>query len=261
MFNGMWSEFLKANTNDDGTPRETFDLIFTSAVLEHIVDPMTFIEECGGVCNKYMFIMIPALDITFKDEPYGMFSDEHVNFFTLQSLRNLMHKAGFNLINFQFVMGDISSRYDSSGVVPLMTLWAKKGDNIPQLTQSVVDSSVYLSKYLEASDNIWQIVSNKIDRLPDDEKLALWGVGNHLHKLLGSTNLPKKNIVRLYDSDNHKHHHKVCGVPITAFNPDDVLNGEVEAILITTYTAQRAIKNFIDKQNLPCKVYTLYDIP
>ncbi len=78
--------------------------------------------------------------------------------------------------------------------------------------------------------------------------------------LLANTCLAEKNIVRVYDSDKRKHSFKVMGVPVTPFNAADVTSGEVDAILITTYTAQKAISRAIEKMNLSCKVYKLYDI-
>ena len=103
-------------------------------------------------------------------------------------------------------------------------------------------------------------IDEKIRKIPSREKLALWGIAHHVSMLLANTCLPEKNIVRVYDSDRHKHGIKVMGLPIQPFNIEDVLSGEVESILLTTYTAQKAISRAIDKMNLPCKVYKLYDI-
>ena len=246
MFNGLWSEFLAKNSG------ETFDLVFTSHVLEHIVNPMKFIEECATLCNRYMFVEVPCLDIKFIDEPYGMFSDEHVNCFTIQSLWNLMSKAGFAPIEFEMIF-DFGSFMPAG--FPISTIWKKSSNKKP-----IYNSGACLERYLNESEIILQKVSEKIDCIPSNEKLALWGMGNNLYKLLANTNLANKNIVRMYDSDKHKHGFKIMGIPITSFDKADVDSGEVDAILITTYTAQRTISRVIEKINLPCKVYTLYDI-
>ena len=247
MFNGLWSEFLAKNSG------ETFDLIFTSHVLEHIVNPMKFIEECAYVCNRYMFVEVPCFDIKFIDEPYSMFSDEHVNCFTIQSLWNLMSKAGFAPIEFEMIFG--LGNFVPNACPAISTLWKKSSDKKP-----IYNSGACLERYLDENEILLQKISEKIKQIPSDEKLALWGIGNNLYKLLANTNLTNKNIIKVYDSDKHKHGFKIMGIPITPFDKADVDSGKVDAILITTYTAQKAILRAIDKMNFPCKVYTLYDI-
>ena len=250
MFNGMWDEFLKSKTE------EKFDLIFLSHVLEHIVNPLKFIQECSKICNDYIFIEVPCLDIKFADEPYGMFSDEHVNIFTIEGLWHLMSKAGFAPINFEMFFG--LYKYSSAGYPSIMTIW-KKSD-INEIDEMIYNSNDCLTKYLEMSERLWEKISDKIKMIPNDEKLALWGVGNLLSKLLGNTELISKNITHVYDSDIHKHNCKVLNLSVASFDKESILSGEVEAILITTYTAQKIISKTINEMKLPCKIYKLYDI-
>ena len=130
MFNGLWSEFLEKNSG------ETFDLIFTSHVLEHIVDPMKFIRECATICNRYMFVEVPCFDIRFVDEPYGMFSDEHVNFFTIQSLWHLMNNAGFAPIEFEMI-------FDLKNFVPaVLSQFRLCGKNLPPSNRFTIRARV-----------------------------------------------------------------------------------------------------------------------
>ena len=247
MFNGLWSEFLANNSG------ETFDLVFTSHVLEHIVNPMKFIQECAPLCNRYMFVEVPCFDIKFIEEPYGMFGEEHVNHFTVQSLWHLMDNAGFTPIEFEMIFG--FDKFLPAGYPAISTLWEKSSDKKP-----IYNSSACLERYLEENEILLQKVSEKIDKIPSNEKLALWGIAHHVAMLLANTNLAQKNIVRMYDSDKRKTGIKIMGIPIKPFDKADIDSGEVDAILITTYTAQRTISRVIDKMNLPCKVYTLYDI-
>ena len=247
MFNGLWSEFLASNRG------EAFDLVFTSHVLEHIVNPMNFIKECAAVCNRYMFIEVPCFDINLMEEPYGMFTDEHVNIFTIQSLWNLMSRAGFAPVEFEMPIClncSIPSAYPA-----ISTLWKKSSESRP-----IYNSGDCLERYLSASEVLWHKISAKLDEIPDDEKLAVWGIGNSFSKIAGNTKLATKKVVRAYDSDKRKQGIKVLGTPITPFNADDILSGEVDAILITTCMAQRTITKILNQMNLPCKVYKLYDL-
>ena len=232
---------------------ETFDLIFTSHVLEHIVDPMKFIRECATICNRYMFVEVPCFNIKFVEEPYGMFGEEHVNFFTIQSLWHLMNNAGFAPIEFEMIF-DLKN-FVPAGSPAISTLWEKSSAK-----KLIYKSGACLERYLAENENLLQAVDEKIKQIPSDKKLALWGIAHHAAMLLANTSLAKKNIVRIYDSDKRKTGLKFFGVPIVPFNEADVISGEVDAILLTTYTAQRKISKVIDKMNLPCKIYKLYDI-
>lgn len=247
MFNGMWSEFFASDA------KRNFDLIFMSHVLEHIVNPMQFVKECTSICNRYMFIEVPCFDIKFLEEPYGMFIEEHVNFFSIQSLSTLMRSAGFSMVNAELVF-EPQNRLPN-GFPALSTIWQKMLDSKP-----IYKSGNFFERYLNENEILLQKVREKIDKIPSDEKLALWGIAHHVGLLLANTNLESKNIVRAYDSNKHRQGFKIAGVTVTPFNIEDVTSGEVDAILITSYTAQNSISKVIDSMNLPCKVYKLYDI-
>ena len=164
-----------------------------------------------------------------------------------------MDNAGFTPIEFEMIFG--FDKFLPAGYPAISTLWEKSSDKKP-----IYNSSACLERYLEENEILLQKVSEKIDKIPSNEKLALWGIAHHVAMLLANTNLAQKNIVRMYDSDKRKTGIKIMGIPIKPFDKADIDSGEVDAILITTYTAQKAILRAIDKMNLPCKVYTLYDI-
>lgn len=247
MFNGMWSEFWASNTG------KTFDLIFTSHVLEHIVNPMKFIQECASICNKYMLIEVPCFDIKFIDEPFGMFAEEHVNYFTIQSLSTIMNNTGFKMLNAELVFEP--KNRTPNGFPAISSLWEKSPNVLP-----IYNSDSCLERYLRENEILLQEINKKINAIPYNEKLALWGIAHHVSMLLANTCLGNKNIVRMYDSDKRKTGFKIMGIPITPFDKADIESGAVDAILITTYTAQRSILRAIEKMNLNCKIYTLYDI-
>ena len=78
--------------------------------------------------------------------------------------------------------------------------------------------------------------------------------------LIVNTDLSKKNLVRVYDSDKKKHGIKFEGIEIQAFNEDDIINKDIDTILVATYTAQIPIVKFLEKYKHKVKIVTLYDI-
>lgn len=255
IFPGMFKEYLQSEE------KRKFDLIFLSMVLEHIVDPARFIHDCRQLCNKYIFIDVPTLDIRHApEEPMGVFSDEHVNLFTLDGLNSLMSSEGFGLVNVENIYG--INKYIPAGYPSIATIWEKDAADInaSRYRYNLFSAEELLDKYLADSKSELKIVQNKIDKIPPDMNLAVWGIGNHASMLLANTSLKNKNIVRVYDSDIKKHFLNFAGVEISAFNKEDVENGIVNGILITTYTAQKSILKYIKSQNINCPVIVLYDI-
>ena len=92
------------------------------------------------------------------------------------------------------------------------------------------------------------------------KNLQFGGAGHHLSMLLDNTSLQNKHIVRVYDSDLRKKGQIVMGEPIQPYSKEDIDNGMVDSILITTYVAQKAIMTFLSKENLNVRLYILYDI-
>ena len=249
MFNGMWSEYLSSNHDSC-----KYDIVFLSMVLEHIVDPCRFILECGQFCNKYFFIEVPVLDYKFLDEPFGMFAEEHVNIFTLHSLSVMMKHCGFSLVNCQMTFA-INSHLPA-GYPSIASIW-RRDDKAEEISEMFTDSAK-LDKYIETSRVLLREIERKINAVPDDERIALWGVGHYASMLLANSCLCDKNIVRVYDSDTRKTGLVLEGHEVRPFTPEDAENNHVDGIVITTFTAQDAIHKALINSGWRGKIYILH---
>ena len=248
MFNGMFSDF---KINND----KKYDLIFLSHTLEHIVNPYEFILECKKMCNKYIFIEVPSLDYKYINEPFGFFCEEHVNYFTLESLINLMNKAGFEIINAEIMIGSFSNL---PAAFPSVVTLFKKEDYIKKKDICLNHSIDLLNKYIEVNRVELEKIKSFISNIPNDERLAVWGTGHHVSMLLRNTDLDRKNIIKFYDSDSKKKGLTLIKKDIVPFYEDDITNGEIESILIGTYTAQEVIADILKKYENKVKIYKLY---
>lgn len=244
LFNGMFDEYLNTGRND------TFDVIFLSMVLEHIVDPASFIRSLDKMCNNYMFIEVPTLDLRHREEPMGIFAEEHVNLFTLDSLNQMMIRAGYSLVNVENIFG--LKRYLPAGYPAMATLWKKNSGEQEEVYPSPLNlftAQECLDRFILDSEQGLARLRTIIDQIPNNIRLALWGVGHHGAMLLANTSLKEKNIVRVYDSDTRKHGDFFAGIEISNYLKQDVNEGIVEGILLMTYTAQKAIMRFIKKKD------------
>ncbi len=251
MYNGMFSEYINENNC------QKYDLIFLSHTLEHIVNPYEFIKQCRSICNKYIFIEVPTIDCQLVDELFAIFSDEHVNYFSLEGLTNMMNSLNFQLISSNIIHH--SNVQIQLGYSVMSTLWKKTDENINK-SIFIQSSKNLFQYYINSNNNKLPKIQSLINNIDDNEKLAIWGVGNHLAKLLANTDLCKKNIVKFYDSDVHKHSSTVFNKPIASFDESDIFEKRIDSILVATYSAQKTICKILDKHKNNCKIYCLYDL-
>ena len=139
----------------------------------------------------------------------------------------------------------------------ICSLWEKSRKGKP--FKSVYSSRILLQEYLAASGNKFKRIKNIITSIKDDAKIAVWGTGSHTSRLLGMTNLGSKNIIKFYDSDPKRHKFLMLGKPITQFDADDVYNGLVDTILISTFSGEKSINQFISEQHIHVDAITLYE--
>lgn len=251
MYCGVFEEFCREKTN-----AEQYDMIFLSHTLEHIVNPFDFINICVSFNKKYFFIEVPTLDYKFTNEPFGMFCEEHVNIFTLEGLQSLMNKCGYQLMNADFIM-DIEQKLPA-GFPSMETLWEKKRAGCIKSYKTVNRSEDTLLRYIEDSEKELARIRNIIDNIDEDKKLAIWGTGHHVSMLLANTDLPKKNIVKVYDSDKRKQGMTLCGKTIAPFESSDITEQKIDAVLLATYTAQDALEKVVSAYKDRVEVIKLY---
>ncbi len=252
LYQGMFQEFIKENA-------KKYDLIFLSHTLEHIVHPRDFILQCRDICNNYIFIEVPCMDYKFLEEPMGMFCEEHVNYFTLESLGRMMSSAGFEPVDVNFIFG--LHQYLPAGWPAMSTLWRKTQEAAHMLRAPVLDSAMLIKTYLDKNKKELENLQKRIDQIPVEERLAVWGTGHHASMLLANTSLSEKNIVKVYDSDERKHQYTFHGVTICSFDANDIYSKKIDAVLVATYTAQKAIRKVLEPFAGICRIYYLYDIP
>lgn len=246
MFCGVFNEY---------DHKERYDLIFLSHILEHIVNPRDFIEKCSELNNKYIFIEVPTFDYKFVDEPFGMFVEEHVNMFMLESLQNMMNACGYRLLDADIVLA-LNSRLPA-GYPSMATVWAKdlQQKNKFKVLNRAID---VLMKYIDVSLAELKRIDKIISSINDHKRIGIWGVGHHASMLLANTCLKNKNIVRVYDSDEKKWGEQFAGCRIGKFSELDVYDKNIDLIIITTYTAQNSIENVLKPYENKIEIISLY---
>jgi SAM-dependent methyltransferase len=96
-------EVLCATLQNASLPPASFDVLTLWDVLEHVPEPMEFLQLCGSLlkAHGYLFANVPDLG-SFQAKVFGgrwpLLLPEHLNYFTRKSLALCAEKAGFGLL-------------------------------------------------------------------------------------------------------------------------------------------------------------------
>ena len=182
---------------------DAFDGITLLAVLEHLRDPGRLLQTIARrmkpgalliveVPNADLFAVYP--DIGSASEPFGEFSNEHINFFGDASLRQLAERAGLSWVaseEFPYL----------AGIRGLIAAFRKNGR---ALVEQAVDhtSRTSVRRYIDASAAALRDVESRIAPVLD-RPIVLYGAGSHSARLLGQGGLGQARIDAVLDRNPH----------------------------------------------------------
>lgn len=86
-----------------------FDMIYSLLVLEHIPNPVTFLESTKNALkeNGKLIIAVPNCESHYEAGDIGMFAHEHYGYYTPVALKKVAALAGFETVDMTIVEGAI----------------------------------------------------------------------------------------------------------------------------------------------------------
>lgn len=208
------------------------NLVIMACVLEHILDLGGAMDQlCRCIKNNgYLFLAIP--DITrwsTVTDLYQQFSVEHVNYFSLQSLNNLLGKLGF-----------VCVKYEISGVDISYSLWQYNG--LKRCITFANDGDAALDMYLKQSSSLAENIKNKLVSYKE-KRVYLWGAGTHTAMLYQLGLLDGIRVQAIIDSNKNYHGKNIFGLKV--ISPGELLGMDKLPIIISSQFAQESIKEQI----------------
>ena len=236
-----------------------FDFIILVAVLEHIKDLAEALTKIYDLLSPNGKLYIEVPDVTqftsSLDAPFQEFSIEHINFFSPESLTNLMGINGFSA---EFSSQTAYEQTDThTGYAIRMVFQKNKGDEQYSLKPDRITRSSVI-KYITSSHEVENRIHKTVDKLVDNQTpLIVWGVGTHTQRLLATSRLISAKIVAYVDSNPNYQNKLLNGIPI--MSPDSLV-GKSEPILVSSRIFQDEIVRQIRFElNLKNEIYTLYE--
>lgn len=212
--------------------QKKYKLIVMEAVLEHVLslgDVISQITEHLEI-EGYLFLGVPDItDWCNIEDLYQQFSVEHVNYFSLQSLNNLLGMYGFRCIRYE-VDGEGNSR----------SIW--KYNCVKRKVSFANDGDAALYMYLKKSSSLAEGIKNKLASYKE-KRVYLWGAGTHTAMLYQLGLLDDIRVLAIIDSNKNYHGKTIFGLKV--ISPEEMLSMEKLPIIISSQLAQESIREQI----------------
>ena len=225
---------------------ETFDVVLMEGVLEHLIDVQGNVREALSYLKKdgALYLNVPDLAaFPACHDLYQQFSVEHVNFFSLPSMQNLMGAFGMTCV-----------AYDRNGY-GVFTLWRHASEGVTARTFDQAGTAD-MRTYLAGAE---QLAAQMKDRLTPYRgcEVYVWAAGTHTAMLYQLGLLDGIHVRAIIDSNANYQGKEIYGVPVIA--PQELAAREPLPIIISSQLAQDAIHTQIkEKMGLPNEVVRLY---
>jgi 2-polyprenyl-3-methyl-5-hydroxy-6-metoxy-1,4-benzoquinol methylase len=223
---------------------EQFDIVLMLGVLEHLVDVKDSIAAASRLLkqNGILYCAVPDVEglADCANAPFQQFSLEHVNFFSTQSLSNLMAGSGFVCEqDWRWVV-----EWRKNVFEPIASGVYRRGLPLPYKYDTKTEAS--LVRYIEFSESEDKKIQGVIDALLRDQRpILVWGAGTLARRLLATNRLADVNIRAFVDSSSLLQGQMLAGRKILA--PEEIRDRS-EDILICSRTVDREITDVIRTQ-------------
>lgn len=227
-----------------------YDLVIMSAVLEHIENLKSYVDEAKELLtpNGKICIIVPDANLFVdNNDLYQEFSTEHINYFTKDTLNQLFARAEMECV---CSIQDKEVLHGLAGNI--ISLFAIKRN----LSLPIVDKSVNLDYYLEQCANLAEKIRNILDEENFERGMYLWCAGTMTAMLFQLGIVNNRTVKKIVDSNKNYQGHRIFGYII---EPPEVLIEEQNLpIVIASQYAQESISDQIKKWKLPNVVVKLF---
>jgi SAM-dependent methyltransferase len=237
-------------------PAEPYDFLILTGVIEHIRDLDRTVEKFHKLLGPEGRVCLQVPDASrFEpglDAPFQEFSTEHINYFSPDSMNNLMTQRGFRVVE----SGRAVRALHEASVRTAWGVYEKSAVRTP--LERDVETEAGLAAYIGGCRSQDAEVRVKIQRaLPPDGRIIVWGVGAHTLRLLATSGLDPQWIAAFVDSNAKYQQRELRGIPV--ISPEDV-RLRAEPILISSKGFQNEIHDQIThRMGLPNPVILLYE--
>ncbi len=169
---------------------KTYDFIVIRHVLEHIENLEEFMNNIIQVSHNKtnLIIEVPYLGNILKEFQYYGFFFEHLSYFSLKALNNLLLNYGFYIYDYEFVNPEGGS----------VLIYANKENNQCKIKDTFIKTDV-----IEFKKQIVNFRTNFLHQLSKFNNPAIYGAGQRSLTLISMLNLTSSQISCIFDENKN----------------------------------------------------------
>lgn len=201
------SDYVSIHSDLTGSP---YDGFVTREVLEHVVDPNEFLRSIRRSLadNAIGLVEVPCLEKALRQNRFYDFFADHLNYFSLSTLKFVLEKNGFKVLELMHGMNDEFN----------VAIVQKAASNEFESMQQSVDS-------------VCSSIKREIAKVQG--KTAVYGSGAKGLTILSNASITINEIDYVMDSDPHKQGLFTPVSHLPVISPDILFNDSPDLIIIT----------------------------
>jgi len=237
---------------DAELPREGFDLIVLSHVLEHMADPRGALERCRELAapGGAIFIEVPNVLAPRVESAVDFFTFDHLFNFAPATLAPLLRACGFEPCavdaDFPFPAFRMLATASEPAAAALAAPNACAGSVREAIRCYASQRDAFVAHLRSRVDGA--IAGWRTKRF----RVAIYGAGYHTECLLDATALRTADVVALVDGNPAKQGTRVLGLPVVS--PQELAALRPDAVVISSY-------DFQDEMVATLRAVGLGDVP
>jgi SAM-dependent methyltransferase len=244
---------------DSPYPQASFDVIISTGVLEHLLNPTTDIECMRNllVDDGLVFVVVPDANryVDCLTAPFQDFNIEHVNHFSPMTLSSLFKRQGWRKLDIKLEVMAHTPNWNEPVICGLFRAPRQKSKLYLNLK---FDRQLgnNLKSYVKLSFELLKKIEQKLrSDLADYQEIILWGVGQTASLLFSQTFLSKFKLQAVIDSNPAYTGRRFAGVLVCSPKIKEEFNGPIVIASIREY---KLIKKIIEeKYQLKNKIISL----
>lgn len=216
---------------------QKFDTIVHSHVIEHIYDPISFLNKINNILDDggHQFISFPNIPEWIRKGYTNALFFEHTYYLDEKIIENLLNKTGFKIID--IIKNDHS--------IFVSSIKSAKNDKEFYHETSLLEFNLYLKKLQDTIQSILNFVQ--------DDKVYLFGAHIFSQTIL-NCGLDERSVVYILDNDKNKWDKRLYGTNLIVKSPEILSEIENPKVIVNAgiYTGeiQNQIKYNINKSTI-----------